>query len=342
MNKKLYISVINVIACLGVVILHANGVFWQHPSGFLWISANFLETFFYWSVPLFFMITGATLIDYNKRYSTTAFFQRRIKRTVVPFLFWSIVALFFKTVFYHEAWDINVLHIIDNIVNTRYFPIYWFFMPLFSIYLSIPLLSEVKDKLKTFTYMIYIGIFFISFLPLINNILHISTNTAMVPPIIKGYIIYVLLGYVLDNVNLSRNKRYIIYIFGILGWAIQFWGTLILSNGKVEIDDTFKGYTNFPCLMHSIGIFVFFKYLDYKKVCNKSFKLFCDLIGKLSSVTFGVYLLHLYLILLLPAILNIDTKNLRWRVGGGAFVFAVTALATYFIKKIPMIKYLIP
>lgn len=75
MKKKLYISVINVIACLGVVILHANGIFWQHPSGFLWISANFLETFFYWSVPLFFMITGATLIDYNKRYSTTAFFS---------------------------------------------------------------------------------------------------------------------------------------------------------------------------------------------------------------------------------------------------------------------------
>lgn len=85
--KKLYISVINVIACLGVVILHANGIFWQHPSGLLWISANFLETFFYWSVPLFFMITGVTLIDYNKRYSTTVFFSVDLKRQLCLFYF---------------------------------------------------------------------------------------------------------------------------------------------------------------------------------------------------------------------------------------------------------------
>ena len=50
---KLYISVLNCIACLGVIFLHANSIFWGHPTGFLWTSANFIETFFYWPVPVF-------------------------------------------------------------------------------------------------------------------------------------------------------------------------------------------------------------------------------------------------------------------------------------------------
>ena len=89
---KLYISVLNCIACLGVIFLHANIIFWGHPTGFLWTSANFIETFFYWPVPVFFMISGATLMNYRKRYSTIEFLKKRISKTVVPFLFWSIVA----------------------------------------------------------------------------------------------------------------------------------------------------------------------------------------------------------------------------------------------------------
>ena len=69
-GKKLYIAILNILACQSVIILHANGVFWSHPSGSLWITSNFLETFFYPAVPIFFMISGATLLDYRQRYGT--------------------------------------------------------------------------------------------------------------------------------------------------------------------------------------------------------------------------------------------------------------------------------
>ena len=38
----------------------------------------------------------------------------------------------------------------------------------------------------------------------------------------------------------------------------------MLSTGA-EINTMFKGYTNFPCLLQSVAIFVLFKYMDYKK-----------------------------------------------------------------------------
>ena len=61
LKNKLYISVANVFACISVIILHANGIFWTRPSGRLWITSNFLETIFYWPVPIFFMLSGVTL-----------------------------------------------------------------------------------------------------------------------------------------------------------------------------------------------------------------------------------------------------------------------------------------
>lgn len=69
-NKILYIDVLIVLSCISVVLLHANGIFWLHPNGALWISSNIIESVFYFAVPVFFMISGLTLIDYNKRYST--------------------------------------------------------------------------------------------------------------------------------------------------------------------------------------------------------------------------------------------------------------------------------
>ena len=116
---ELYISLLNCIACLGVILLHANGIFWSHPTGLLWTSSNFIETFFYWPVPIFFMISGATLMNYRESYYTILFLKNRIKKTVVPCLFWSVVAGIFIAYVTETPLDLNFIHIVDNNFNTR-------------------------------------------------------------------------------------------------------------------------------------------------------------------------------------------------------------------------------
>ena len=49
-EKKFYMAAANVAACLGVIILHTNFVFWTKPGGRLWITSCFLETFFSWII----------------------------------------------------------------------------------------------------------------------------------------------------------------------------------------------------------------------------------------------------------------------------------------------------
>lgn len=82
-----YITVLNVVACFSVLVLHTSS-FWSHPSGNYWLIANIKEATCYFAVPVFFMITGVTLIDYTLRESTKTFFIKRFYKTVIPFLAW--------------------------------------------------------------------------------------------------------------------------------------------------------------------------------------------------------------------------------------------------------------
>ena len=200
----------------------------------------------------------------------------------------------------------------------------------------------VTNKIRVYIYAVILGIFFVFIIPFICTILHISMNTAIIPPVISGYIVYVLLGYILDNVQINRRFRIIIYILGFIGWLLHFGGTLILSRGKAEINGTFKGYLNFPCLFQSVAVFVFIKYIDYKKVLGLLYERFSIIIYNLSSLTFGVYLTHFYLILWIPLYFNIDERCLEWRIIGALFIFTICSLVTYILHKIPLLNHLVP
>ena len=93
MKRKIYIQILGVLSCLAVVVLHTNGCFWDFSYERYWLTANLIENLCYFAVPIFFMISGATLMDYRKRYSTEEFFKKRFWKTVVPFLIWSVVGI---------------------------------------------------------------------------------------------------------------------------------------------------------------------------------------------------------------------------------------------------------
>ena len=95
-NKTInYISLLNVVCAIAVVILHTNGVtFWKFNNNGIWAISNLIECIFYFAVPIFFMITGITLIDYRDRYSTKEFFKKRVKKTVIPFIFFLFMYAF--------------------------------------------------------------------------------------------------------------------------------------------------------------------------------------------------------------------------------------------------------
>ncbi len=153
-KKKDYITVLNVISALAVVYLHTNS-FWSFSADIDWALFNMIECIFYFAVPIFFMISGATLIGYRSRSTTKDFFKKRFMKSVVPFLFWSIFSLGFGTlidltVYGPDSLKHNAFDIINMFTYCR-FPhnsIYWFFPVLFTAYMFIPVLSAIDETKK--------------------------------------------------------------------------------------------------------------------------------------------------------------------------------------------------
>ena len=174
MEYKKYIVVLNVIACLGVVYLHVNNAFWEFSYEGWWISANGIECIFYFAVPVFFMVSGCTLMDYRGRCTTIEYAVRRIRKTVIPFVFWNgIIALLCESFIRR----VSVKGALDNFVNSRYAGgIFWFFIPLFGIYLSIPFISLIPFSVRQryFRYFLVVDFFTEIFIPHILEIIGID------------------------------------------------------------------------------------------------------------------------------------------------------------------------
>ena len=333
-----YFNVLNVFACIAVVMLHCNSCFWNGPAmgESAWVSATFIETAMYWAVPIFYMLTGAKLMDYRKRMTTKDYFKKRFIRTGIPFIVWSIIGIIYLAIRRPGHVEMDPLVIVDKIMGTDYIAVYWFFITLFCIYLSIPVWSMISDRLKVFRYILIATFICQSVLPLLCNLIGIG-NPNIYPTVAVGYSVFAILGYHLANIDISRRGRKIIYVLAIFGWALHFGGTLLLSSVEGGIDSTFKGYANVPSYLFAVGVFVFFKYRDYSKFpCQK-------LINNLSRLTFGIYLMHIYFIWELPNLFGFSNLSILWRTAGAFLVFGICAIITYIIRKIPIInKILLP
>ena len=338
-ERKNYITLLSVISAIAVVCLHTNGCFWSFSKERYWFTANIIECVFFFAVPIFFMITGVTLIDYQEKYSTKEYFKKRINKTFIPFIIWSLFGLLFG-IFAEKSIsinDIDIKYIFNGIFSTSFTVIYWFFTSLFIIYLCIPLFSSVEKakKKSTFLYLVIVGIIFNSLLPFINNVFNLGLYLPITVLVASGYLIYPLLGYLLDRIELTKKQKIIIYIVGIIGLLMHIIGTYKLSMDAGKIIDTYKGYTNIPCIMYSVAIFVLLKDIG-NRITNYK------IINVIGKYTFPIYLMHWYVLRIFVKLFSINTQNILYRLGTPFIIVPICILIAYILRKIQKIKKIVP
>ena len=122
-QKSVYLSLARVVSAFAVIMMHTNAnCFYELKFDECWPIANFIEGFFSFAVPVFVMISGATLLDYGKRYTTKEFFKKRFPRLFIPYVFWSVLSFIL---------DVPTLFI------------YYFMVYLFGVYLCMPVFTYI-------------------------------------------------------------------------------------------------------------------------------------------------------------------------------------------------------
>lgn len=339
-----YIDLANVISTFAVVILHTNGCFWNFSRERYWLTANVIESLFIFAVPVFFMISSITLMDYQKKYDTKIYLKKGFSKTVIPFLFWTFMGLLFDIFFLHtvKVSDLTLKVLVDGFINNRFVQIYWFFMPLFGIYLSIPLFASIEEekRVELFKYLFLIGFIFNGTIPFLLSAFHIDMAWPLGINVVSGYAIFVIIGYLIHKIDFTLNQRCIIYIFGLAGLLMHFGGTYYESYALGDVSQIYKNLTYAPIVMYSGAFLLFIKQIS-EKVMKTNISKYVHVIKK---YTFPIYLMHYYIIEILNRYLHLTnyTKSIFYRLGMPFIVIPITIIITALIRKLRLGKKILP
>ncbi len=156
-----------------------------------------------------------------------------------------------------------------------------------------------------------------------------------------GYLLFAVLGYLLHTTELSRLQRSAIYVLGILGAAVRYFHTVIFSVREGAINKLTWEYTNWPTVLLAAAVFVFVKYACRYPLFQR--EKFVRLVKWLSGASFGIYLIHVFIMEQITYRFSINTLSGWWRLFGAFAVYCIALIAVKLLQKLPYVgKYLFP
>ncbi len=327
-NKRIeYISLASVLSAIAVVFLHANECVGEFSFARYWVTANFIHSFFIFAVPLFFMISGAMLLDFNKKYDLKTYFSKRITKTVIPYIFWSIFGILFQLFYLNTISHIDLSYIFNCFINGNAIIVYWFFIPLFELYVLFTVFVYlVNNKKRCLT--------FLAVLLLLNCVLNYYKIGVIV-----GYSFLAVFGFYIHKYGISRKLRIIFYVLAIFGFLANSFGSYYLSITAGKLIRTYIEYTFLPAMLYPCGLFVFIKY-DLVKIMEYDWV--NRIVSFLDFYTFGIYLIHWYILQIMIKVLNINIHSIIYRLGAPFMVIGIAVCIIYVLRKIPLIKNIVP
>lgn len=342
-NKRvLYFDVLNILACFCVIMLHHNGIVHSFSDTIQWKQALIVEVVAYWAVPVFFMLTGATLLNYSERYSTKIFFEKRVLRIMCPFLFWSVLSLIL-----YNKWGIlslsdwSAVGIINAIINSKIEAVYWFFPAYFGVCLIIPVLSLLRNERKILWYIVGISFIFSSFLPPILTLAGIQWNNALCFPM-TTYAVYVIWGYLLSTEEQTSKQCIVAMVLAVFAMFFRYVAVYKLSFRDGEKNGLFFNYGYFTAILLAVGVFIIVKKIVSKYFLNS--QRVSSILKTVSSCSFGIYLIHQIVMKIERKyfLMDISVESLSWRTIGAVMTYVVCFILVYMIKKIPLLRKFVP
>ena len=334
-----YIDFMNIFACFGVVCLHCSGLVFCFSETRAWFAAMFVQTVFHFAVPVFFMISGTTLLEYRARYSTKAFFKKRFTKTGIPFVFWSLFYLLWPTVF-GKAPLPTFEAVRNGIFNNGANNVFWFFYVIFGIYLSMPVLSKLAkpENFRQITYLCLLSYFFGGIFPCITRFLQ-PINDGIVPTIATGYLGYLFLGWLIRHESFSRKIRVAVYASGVLGALLMFFGTWWLSRKTGELDIFFMEYGSVACFPLSAAVMLFAKHCRWERI----FKIIPQsIVHTMAGASLGVYVLHMVCLIVLEHFGILATHPIYFMASMPFAIYGGCVCVVLLLSKIPIVKYIVP
>jgi surface polysaccharide O-acyltransferase-like enzyme len=143
------------------------------------------------------------------------------------------------------------------------------------------------------------------------------------------------LGYYLNKIDFSKEKRGIIYIFGAAGFLGTVFTTYLASQRTLLANSNYYSSFTLCTLAQSAAVFVFCKYYRWSESVQSR------IWASLSKASFGIYWIHPLLLDMLKEKMMVDTLTFFPAMSVPAIsiiVFALSFAVSWVIGKIPLLK----
>lgn len=323
---KQHIISLRILATFFVIILHTSAVLlasFEKNGMEYWWYGNVFDSLSRWCVPIFFMISGALLL--NKVDDFQTFYKKRLQKVFIPFIIWSMIYLVYQLI----ADDRAITSLIKQAFMSPYYHL-WFLYAILGLYVVTPFLQrwlQVTSQKMLFWFLLF-WFFNVAFLPLFTKFTHIPVRFSI--PMAIGNVGFFLLGYYLEK----YKPRIPIWIFPMAG-LITIVGTYVLTRQNNGIfDGFFYEYSSFNVILMAMSLYAFMQ----KCTLRIPFASFLD------RYSFGVYLIHALILSELQKRTSIDASFIHPMVGI-VVTFAIVLFSSYILiwvlSKIPYVKRII-
>ena len=342
-NERIdYFDLLRILCSFSVILIHVSSQNWVicPIKSHEWKIFSFYDGIARFGVPIFFMISGTIFLSKNISFSNIL--KKYIKNIIIHLIFWS---------FFYSLRE----KIINNYTYKTMFILFlnchfhlWYLFRICGLYLITPFLKEFTKNEKLILFLIFNFIFGFLFLNILSflsfyskeyhNIIKQILDKIGIDYFSNSNIFYYMFGFYLNNKNIRLFLRIIIYILGICGMIFTSEMTYYISSKK-NIKITFlysQHYIN--VFFMTISIFIFFKY-NFNDLKNK--KRVKKFIEKLAGLTFGIYIIHPFVIEELKIRIKLNTLSFDPLYSipiNSLITFIISLLIVYFFKFIPFIN----
>jgi len=336
-NRTYYLDVIRVSAIILVIALHCVSdisvglKFYGKNSWFASIAINGLCRA---GVPLFLMISGYLSLDNKDTEDIANYYKKRFSRIIPSLIIWNIIYYLFFTIYKNESFSFQTFF--GRLINNGNAYHMWYVYTLLGIYLISPFLRMLVVRLRTNGLIVFFLVTIISstIIPFINIISPVYIY--LFDPLVNGYIGFYILGYILGKCTISEKYEYLIYLAGIIGYAINLTGNIIFSSHS-KINLVFNYGYALPTYLIASALFVFCKY----HMNNIGQTVFKKMITRISTISFGIYWIHVAILIITQKFFPNTLSPSSIIILRFTITLIISASVMTIVKKIPVINKLL-
>ncbi len=331
------LGVLRVSAACAVVALHAISLWLKgtEPGTAAWWVADFYDAATRWGVPAFIMISGALLLSPHRLQPPGVFFRKRMKKILIPLVFWTVFYLGLRRFSGGLSWPI----LARDLVRGYPYGHLWYLYVLVGLYGITPLLQPFVQSAsrRTLTGAVVALLAAVSMHSLISSFTA-GYGKPTIFSMFVAFIPYYLCGYLLSLVVVPR--RWIRYL---IPGVLAVWLGIALGTGLFfqRLEFYLSTHHSVLIILLSAGVFLLASGLFGPQGGDRARP--WEVLRYLDRLSFGVYLVH-PLPLFVAMRLGLPTKDmlqqpLLWIPVISSVLLCASLLLTAGLKVIPALRH---